>query len=82
MLNILNCFEHFRNVRVVLDCTKILIQKPKCLSYLIKLYSNYELNYILKCMIGVSPVGLITFINKPYGGRSSCNAIFNQCNIV
>lgn len=73
LLNLPHCFEHFRNVRVVLDCTQILIQKPYCLSCRIKLYSNYKSNYSIKFMIGVSPGGLITFVSKPYGGRSSYN---------
>lgn len=33
-------------------------------------------------MIGVSLAGLITFISKAYGGRSSDKLIFHQSNIV
>lgn len=80
--NLPNCFKDFPNVRVILDCTEITIQKPKCLSCRIKLYSNYKSNYTLKFMLGVSPGGLITFISKAYGGRASDNVIFKQSNIV
>lgn len=80
--NIPYCFEKFSNVRIILDCTEVNIQKPKCLTCRIKLYSNYKSNYTIKFMIGVSPAGLITFISKPYGGRASDNVIFNQSNII
>lgn len=33
-------------------------------------------------MTGVSQGGLITFISKPYGGRASDKAIFNESNVI
>lgn len=82
MSNLPNCFEFFPNVKVILDCTEVTIQKPKCLSCRIKLYSNYKSNYTLKFMLGVSPGDIITFISKAYGGRASDNIIFSQSNII
>lgn len=80
--NIPYCFENFSNVRVVLDCTEVPIQKPKCLTCRIKLYSNYKSNFTLKFLIGVSPAGLITFVSEPYGGRASDNVIFEKSNLI
>lgn len=82
MSNIPFCFKNFSNVRVVLDCTEIPAQKPKCLSCKIKLYSYYKSQFTLKFLIGVSPAGLITFVSKPYGGRASDNVIFQQSNLI
>lgn len=82
MSNIPYCFEKFKNVRVILDCTEVTVQKPKCLSCRIKLYSNYKSNFTLKFLIGVAPAGLITFVSKPYGGRASDNVIFEQSNLI
>jgi len=45
------CFKNFPNTRVVLDCTEIPIQKPKCLACRIKLYSNYKSTFTLKFLI-------------------------------
>lgn len=50
------CFSKFPNVRIILDCTEISVQKPKCLSCRIKLYSNYKSTFTLKFVIGVFPV--------------------------
>lgn len=66
MSNIPYCFEKYKNVRIVLDCTEITVQKPKCLSCRIKLYSTYKSNFTIKYLIGKSSAGLITFVIKPY----------------
>ncbi|XP_003243795.1 uncharacterized protein LOC100568499 isoform X2 [Acyrthosiphon pisum] len=76
------CFDNFNNVRVVLDCTEISVQRPKCLTCRIKCYSNYKSTFTLKFLVGITPGGLISFISKPYGGRSSDKAIFEQSNII
>lgn len=61
--NIPSCFREFRNVRVVLDCTEIFIERLKCLNCRLKLYSFYKRNEILKILFGVSPSGLINFVS-------------------
>ncbi|KAF0708357.1 THAP-type domain-containing protein [Aphis craccivora] len=76
------CFKKFPNTRVVLDCTEIPIQKPKCLACRIKLYSNYKSTFTLKLLIGVSPGGLITYISQPYGGRTSDKSLFEQSGLI
>lgn len=80
--NIPFCFDNFNNVRVILDCTEIHLQNPKCLPCRIKCYSNYKSTFILKFLVGISPDGLITYISKPYGSRSSDKAIFEQSNLI
>lgn len=70
------CFNNFLDTTVVLDCTEISVQVPKCLACRIRLYSNYKGTFTLKFMIGITPGGLISFISKPYGGRTSDKVIF------
>ncbi|XP_050500735.1 uncharacterized protein LOC126880730 [Diabrotica virgifera virgifera] len=76
------CFSNFQNVRVVLDCTEIYIQTPKCLCCRIRFYSQYKSHMTLKFMTGVSPAGLITFVSKPYGGRASDKVIFEGSKVI
>lgn len=76
------CFSSFRKVRIVLDCLEIPIEKPKCLCCRIRTYSHYKGKQTIKIMTGVSPAGLITFVSKSYGGRTSDKAIFTQSNLV
>lgn len=80
--NMPKCFENFQNVRVVLDCTEVLVQKPKCLCCRIRFYSQYKSNNTVKFMTGVSPAGIITYISKPYGGRASDKTIFEQSDLI
>jgi len=80
-LNTPYCFDKFTNVRVILDCTEVSLQRPTCLTCRIKCYSNYKSTYTLKFLIGI-PAGIITYISKPYGGRCSDKAIFEQSNLV
>jgi hypothetical protein len=76
------CFENFKLVRIVLNCTDIAVQKPKCLCCRIKYYSHYKGRETVKIMTDVSPTGLITFVSQAYGGRASDKAIFEQSNLI
>lgn len=80
--NIPQCFREFTNVRTVVDCIEIPIQKPKNLCCQILTYSYYKSAYTVKFMTAVTPAGLISFISKAYGGRASDNAIFEQSEIL
>ncbi|KAJ8677229.1 hypothetical protein QAD02_013016 [Eretmocerus hayati] len=80
--NLLQCFEGFENTRIVLDCTEIFIQKPQNSCCRIQVYSNYKGGDTIKLMTGVSPGGNMSFISKPYGGRYSDSAIFEQSELV
>lgn len=76
------CFKIFEDVRIVLDCTEIAIQRPKKLCCQITTYSHYKGASTVKFMTGITPGGLISFISKPYGGRCSDKAIFDQSGLI
>lgn len=80
--NIPECFEKFEDTRIVVDCTEIFIQRPKNLCCQILTYSHYKSAQTAKIMTGVTPAGNISFISKPYGGRASDSAIFEQSALV
>ena len=76
------CFQKFKQTFIVLDCTEIPVEKPKCLSCNLRLYSHYKGCETLKFLIGISPSGLIIFISDPFGGRASDKAIFNKSKLI
>lgn len=80
--NLPKCFEDFQNVRVVLDCTEIFIQHPKNLCCQLLTYSHYKGANTWKVMTGVPPAGNITFVSKPYGGRTPDSTIFQQSRLI
>jgi len=76
------CFDKYKKVRAVLDCTEIEIEKPKCLNCRILTYSYYYSTNTIKVMISVSPAGVINYISKAYGGRASDKAIFEESGLL
>ena len=80
--NIPLCFRDFADVRIVLDCTEMHIQKPKELCCQQATYSRYKSDCTIKFMTGVTPGGMISFVSKAYGGKISKDAIFEQSNIL
>ncbi|KAK8760709.1 hypothetical protein V5799_028023 [Amblyomma americanum] len=82
MLNMPHCFAQFQEVRVVLDCTEVQVEKSHCQSYRILTYSYYKGTYTAKALVGVSPAGLITFISNGFGGRASDKACVLKSNVL
>lgn len=80
--NIPLCFIDFLDVRVILDCTEIPIQKKKNICCQTITYSNYKSTYTVKFMTGVTSAGLISFISRAYGGKASDKVIFEQSNLI
>lgn len=75
--NVPTCFKRFENVRVILDCTEIFIEKPKEVCCQLISYSHYKSGLTGKFLTGVAPSGMITFVSKLYGGRVSDTCIFS-----
>lgn len=71
------CFANYPDIRILLDCTEIKIQRLKNLCCQI-IYSTYKGRYIVKFMIGVTPSGIISFVTRAYEDRALDKAIFEQ----
>lgn len=76
------CFKNFQNTKVILDCTEIPVEKPRCLKCRLRLYSHYKGCETIKLLIGIAPNGLLIFKSDAYGGRASDKAIFKYSNIL
>lgn len=76
------CFKLFQDTRIIIDCTEMEIQKPKCLCCRIRTYSHYKGKHTVKFLTGISPGGILIFISKAYGGRVSDKAIFEQSDLI
>ena len=80
------CFEDYEDVRVIVDCTEIFIQRPKnlcCRAYSRACaYSQYKSSNTIKFMTGVTPAGTISFVSKCYDGRVSDTAIFEKSGLI
>lgn len=80
--NIPQCFNNFKEVCVLLDCTEIPIEKTKCINCRVLTYSHYYGTNTVKVMVGISHAGLFTFKSKAYGGRASDKFIFEDSGLI
>jgi len=75
------CRNH-RSCACIVDCFEIFIEKPKDLKARALTYSNYKSHNTVKYLIGIAPNGMITFISKGWGGRTSDKHVVEQCGIM
>ena len=75
-------FRFNRNVRCIIDCTEFFIERPSSFNARSKTWSNYKHHNTVKCLIGMCPQGVITFISKCYGGRISDKEITNDSGFL
>ncbi|CAN7983522.1 unnamed protein product, partial [Ixodes hexagonus] len=80
--NLPSCFKDYAEVRVVLDCTEVEIEKSHCLACRLFTYSYYKGRHTAEFLIGVSPAGLITFVSRGFGGRASDKACVERSLVL
>lgn len=65
--------------RCIIDCTEIRVEQPNTTEQRIYLYSRYKGYYTVKCLVALTPNGMVSFVSKCYGGRASESFITNDC---
>lgn len=66
-----SCFRSFKNVRILIDCFEIFVQSSGDFVEQGNLYSAYKNHSTLKCLVGISPTGAITYLSDIYEGSKS-----------
>jgi len=74
--------SNYPNCRCIIDCTKIKTEQPKTVEQRVNMYSHYKNTYTIKVLVAITPSGLISFVSKCYGGRSSDTFITNDCGFL
>ncbi|XP_044594885.1 uncharacterized protein LOC123272252 [Cotesia glomerata] len=74
--------KNYPATRVIIDCTEVYTEQPPEVRQKVLMYSDYKHHQTVKFLVGCAPNGLITFVSKCYGGRSSDCYITNDCGIV
>lgn len=59
------------SITSIIDCFEIFSEKPSTKDATLKMYSNYKSHYTTKMLISITPFGTISYISKPYTGRTS-----------
>lgn len=65
----------------ILDCTEVVLQRPRKQKARAQTYSQYKANNTVKFLIVVAPNGFIMYVSKVYGGRASDKYIVKDCGV-
>ncbi len=77
------CFHKYKGcVRCIIDCTEIQIDRPSLAASNNQVYSQYKSRPTLKCLVGITPGGTISYISKPVGGSTSDKEVVKMTGIV
>jgi hypothetical protein len=81
--NMPTCFrKHFMNVKCIIDCFEVFIERPLLFQARASTYSNYKKHNTVKVLIAVAPNGSISFISKAWVGRVSDKVITQRCGFL
>lgn len=72
----------FSKVQSIIDCLEIEIQKPSSAKQQALTWSEYKKCNTVKYLISTTPDGLINFVSKGYGGRTSDAVIFENSGFL
>lgn len=70
------------NVRHIIDCTEIYIEKPKDLKLQALTWSDYKHHQTVKVLVSILPTGFFNFVSKAWGGRTSDNHLTRNCGFL
>ena len=74
--------KKFPATRVILDATEIPIQKPSKVIAQSATWSSYKNQNTVKCMIGITPKGVVSHVSKAYGGSASDRQIIESSDLL
>lgn len=82
--NMPECFKvsFGESVVVIVDCFEIFTEKPSDLLTAAAMWSNYKHHYTCKFLIGISPLGSVTYISEGWGGRTSDKHITEKSSFL
>ena len=72
----------YPSTRVILDATKIQVEKPSLPQLQQVTFSNYKNTNTYKALVGLLPSGVITFISKLYTGSVSDKELMRNSGIL
>ena len=75
-------FKNFQNVRIIIDCLELFIQKPKVPASQKMTWSSYKHWNTAKLLVGITPTGVVSFIPPLWTGSISDKEIVKQSGLL
>lgn len=72
----------YSDVRIIVDCTEMEIERPSDFELQSTTYSTYKSRNTVKGLVGLSPTGLTTFVSPLMEGSISDNDITTQSGLL
>ena len=77
-----DCFKKYHNVRAIIDCTEVPIQRPSLSKANSQIYSSYKGRPTAKVLVACTPAGTRSFVSKAAGGSMSDKDLVKGSGIV
>lgn len=71
----------FEKTTCIIDCSEIVLQRPKKLTPRAQTYSSYKARNTVKFLMAIAPNGYIMYVSAAYGGRASDKFITSDCGV-
>lgn len=75
-------FRAFPNLRCIIDCTEIYIEKPFKIAAQRSTYSNYKSRNTFKVLVGISPIPHFNFVSNLFTGSMSDKEIVRKSGFL
>ncbi len=75
-------FRRFTNIRCIIDCTEIFVDRASSLTVQGQTYSNYKHHNTVKFLVAITPTGGICYVSKAWGGRTSDRLLTDRCGFL
>jgi hypothetical protein len=64
-------FRKFKNIRFIIDCTEIFIERASCFTAQNQTFPNYKHHTTVKFFISITPTGEVNFVSQAWAGKVS-----------
>lgn len=75
-------FHNFPNIRCIIDCTELFLERPSGFTAHSLTFSNYKHHTTVKFLVAIVPTGGICYVSEAWGGRVSDRHITENCGFL
>ena len=75
-------FRKFQNIRCIIDCTELFIERPSNLTGQSLTFSNYKHHTTIKFLVAIVPTGAVCYVSQAWGGRVCDRCITEQSGFL